>query len=71
MIKKSLKNAIGVSIGVTIGQVIIHEFMFKKFFNSYPPLWIYSIICFTSCFVVGFLTGLFIYWIESKFKKEN
>lgn len=70
MIKRSLKAAIGVSIGIVIGGVIIPRlFLFPYLYNeTFPSIFMHSIIYFGGSYIVSFLIFLFIEWIKLKFK---
>ena len=68
MIKKALKSAVGISIGITIGGVIIPRlFMFKNLYNeTYPPVFVHSMIYFVGSYMVCFLFFILLEWIKSK-----
>lgn len=67
MIKKALKDAMGVSIGVTIGSVIIPRIAFPHLYNhTWPSIEKQSILYFVILYVACFGIYLSIEWIKSK-----
>ncbi len=71
MIKKSLKQAIGISIGTAIGGVLLPRLLFQDMFNAtYPPIWKHLVMYLAVGYIGSFLVFLLINWVKSKLKSE-
>ena len=71
MVKKSLKQAIGISVGTAIGGVLLPRLLFPDMFNeTYPPIWKQMIIYLAVAYIGSFLVFLLINWIKAKVKPE-